>query len=157
MKKLKNPYAELKGYKCFGCSPKNEQGLQMEFYEDGEYIVSDWLPQEHLQGYNKILHGGIQSTLMDEIACWVVYIKCKTAGVTTELNVKLKKTVFVNKGKIKIRAKLEEQNKRFATLHTEILDSEENICAIGKIKYFIFPPKIAKEKLAYPGIKAFFD
>ncbi len=156
MKKLNNPYSDLEGYKCFGCSPKNKQGMQMEFYEDEEYIISDWLPQEHLQGYNNILHGGIQSTLMDEIACWVVYIKCGTAGVTTELNIKLKKTVFVNKGKIRIRAKLTEQNKRFAIIHTEILDAEKNICAQAEIKYFIFSQEIAKEKLAYPGVEKFY-
>ena len=29
-------------YNCFGCCPENPIGLHMEFYEDGDYIVSKW-------------------------------------------------------------------------------------------------------------------
>ena len=35
MVKINNPYAERKDYNCFGCSPNNEHGLQMEFYVEG--------------------------------------------------------------------------------------------------------------------------
>lgn len=40
MDKLKNPYLPLvdKGYNCFACSPWNEKGLKMEFWEDGVTI-----------------------------------------------------------------------------------------------------------------------
>ena len=62
MRKIKNPYTDLEGYNCFGCSPNNPIGLNMEFYEDGEYVISDWEPKKHLTGYGNILHGGIQST-----------------------------------------------------------------------------------------------
>ncbi len=31
-------------YNCFGCCPENPIGLHMEFYEDGDYIVSTWHP-----------------------------------------------------------------------------------------------------------------
>ena len=28
----------MEGYNCFGCSPDNEAGVRMEFYEDGDEI-----------------------------------------------------------------------------------------------------------------------
>lgn len=31
---------ETENGNCFGCSKKNEQGLQMEFFEDDDFIVS---------------------------------------------------------------------------------------------------------------------
>ena len=80
MRKIINTYNNLEGYNCFGCSSNNEQGLQMEFYEDGEFVVSYWEPKQHFAGYGNILHGGIQSLILDEIASWVVYVKVKTAG-----------------------------------------------------------------------------
>ena len=40
MKKIINPWKGLKGYYCFGCSPENPMGVKMEFYEDGDEIVS---------------------------------------------------------------------------------------------------------------------
>ncbi len=77
MKKIRNPYVDLKGYNCFGCSPNNIQGLHMHFEEHGEKIISEWTPKMQFQGYKNVLHGGIQATLMDEIASWCVQIKQK--------------------------------------------------------------------------------
>ena len=157
MKRILNPYAKLEGYNCFGCSPKNQLGLQMEFFEDGDWVVSEWEPKSHLAGYGNVLHGGIQSTILDEIASWVVYTKVKTAGVTATLNVKYKNTAFTDKGKLTIRAKLKDQNKKFATIHAELLDAEGKVCSEAEVKYFIFPIEIAKRKFHYPGIEAFFE
>ena len=46
MKKIINPWIDLtdKGYNCFACAPNNPYGLKMEFYEDGDDIVSIWTP-----------------------------------------------------------------------------------------------------------------
>ena len=38
MKKIINPWKDMEGYNCFGCSPDNEAGVRMEFYEDGEHL-----------------------------------------------------------------------------------------------------------------------
>ena len=156
MRKIKNPYAEREGYNCFGCSPKNEHGLQMEFYDDEEFVISNWEPKTYLAGYGNILHGGIQSLIFDEIASWAVYVKVKTAGVTATLNVKYKSPVFTDKGKILIKAKLIDQNRRFATIHTELFDADGKICSEAEVKYFLFPLEIAKRKFHYPGVEAFF-
>ena len=40
MKKIINPWKDMEGYNCFGCSPDNEAGVRMEFYEDGDEVVS---------------------------------------------------------------------------------------------------------------------
>jgi uncharacterized protein (TIGR00369 family) len=156
MRKILNPYTNLEGYNCFGCSSKNTLGLQMEFFQDGEYVKSLWEPKSYLAGYGTILHGGIQSTIHDEIASWVVYTIVQTAGVTANLNVRYKNPVFTDKGKIEIRAKLIEQNRKFATIHTELFDNDGKLCSEAEVKYFIFPVEIAKQKFHYPGIEAFF-
>ena len=157
MRKIKNPYNHLEDYNCFGCSSKNEVGLQMEFYEDGDYVVSKWKPKSHLVGYGNILHGGIQSTILDEIASWVVYTKVQTAGVTATLNVKYKNTVFTDKGELTIRAKLINKDRKFALIRAEILNSVGVICSVAEVKYFIFPQEMAKQRFHYPGVDAFFE
>jgi len=157
MKKINNPFTHLEGYNCFGCSPKNSLGLQMQFYEEGEWIISDWEPKMHLTGYGNILHGGIQTTLMDEIASWLLYIKLETAGVTSNINVNFRKAVEANKGKLKIRAKLLDHNRKLATIYTELINANGDICTDAEIKYFIFSQNVAKEKYHYPGKEAFFE
>ena len=61
MRKIKNPYVGNSEYDCFGCSPDNPLGLHMEFFEDGDDVVSYWHPQEHFQGWTGVMHGGILS------------------------------------------------------------------------------------------------
>lgn len=157
IRKIKNPYAHLEGYNCFGCSSKNDFGLQMEFFEDGDYILSHWEPKKYLAGYGNVLHGGIQSTIMDEIASWVVYTKAKTAGVTANLNVKYRNPVFIDQGEISVRAKLTDQNRKFATIHAELMDHNGKVCSEAEIRYFLFTPEIAKKRFHYPGVESFFE
>ena len=45
MKKIINPWRNHPEYNCFGCCPDNPIGLHLEFFEDGDYIVSKWHPQ----------------------------------------------------------------------------------------------------------------
>lgn len=85
MKKIINPWGEIEGYNCFGCAPQNPSGLHMEFYEDGDDIVSFWHPDGKYQGWLNTLHGGIQAVLLDEICGWVIMRKLQTAGVTSKM------------------------------------------------------------------------
>ncbi len=157
MKKIINPFLSAESGKCFACSAENKHGLQMSFFEDGDAIVSEWLPQTHLSGFKNIIHGGIQSTLLDEIACWVVFVKCKTAGVTTELNVRFKASVFTDKGALKVQAKLISKDRKFANIYAEILDSSGMLCCEADVKYRLFSEEMAAKKFAYPGIHAFYE
>ena len=73
MKKISNGYVSLKDYNCFGCSPNNGNGLRLHFYSEGDFVISKWTPTHDFEGYHNVLHGGIQATLLDEIANWSVY------------------------------------------------------------------------------------
>jgi uncharacterized protein (TIGR00369 family) len=156
MKKLKNPYMQYDGYNCFACSSENMHGLQMEFYEDEDGVVSYWEPKERFQGYHNVLHGGIQATLMDEIASWFVLVKLKTAGVTAKLEIKYKKPVYTNKGKITLKATLKEMRRRIAVVSVALYNSEEELCAEGDVSYFTYKPEVAKKKLFYPEHESFY-
>ncbi|MFC2100687.1 PaaI family thioesterase [Bacteroidota bacterium] len=156
MRKLNNPYSKYSNHYCFACSHSNLSGLKLDFYEEGEEIVSFWFPEKQFQGYHNILHGGIQATLIDEIASWVVQIKAKTAGVTASLQVNYRKPVYMDKDTVTVRATLKSHNKKIAVVSVRLFDSEEVLCTEGEVKYFLFSENLAKEKLLYPGFKAFY-
>ncbi|RLD32451.1 MAG: PaaI family thioesterase [Bacteroidetes bacterium] len=157
MRKILNPYVHVEGYNCFACSPNNENGLQMQFVEDGDYVTCEWEPRGFLQGYNNILHGGIQATLLDEIASWFVQIKLKTAGVTSSMNIRLRRTVYVNKGNLKLRAWLKETRRNLVDVYVELINPDGKVGAEGVITYFTFSPETAREKLNYPKPEEFFE
>lgn len=159
MKKLKNIHlhSDPEVYQCFGCSPYNEIGLHLEFWDDGEEIVSYWKPRPMLQSYPNIVHGGIQSTLMDEIGGWVVYVKCGTVGVTAEMKVRYRQPLQVSDGEVTIRARLVEQNKRIATIQARLISASGKTCAEAEMRYFLLSETDAREKYNYPGVEAFYE
>jgi len=144
---ITNPFTSIEQYNCFGCAPSNKFGLQMQFYDEGDETVCEWQPKSHFQGYGNILHGGIISTLMDEVASWYVFTKLKTAGVTYRLEVNFKSPVYTNKGSITLRARLNEINKRKTDIDVRLFDNEGELCSDGIVGYFVFPEKWAIEKL----------
>lgn len=156
MKNIRNPFAGIKGFDCFGCCPDNPIGLKMKFKEDGEFITSEWNPSQHLQGYVNVLHGGIQATLIDEISSWTVYIKAKTGGVTASLKVEYIKPVFINRGNILLKGKLINIDERIATINVELFNHENILCSKAVVNYYIFPEEIARQRYFYPGHENFF-
>ena len=157
MKKILNPYTKIDDHNCFSCSPGNDQGLKMKFFEDGEYIISDWEPTGFLQGFHNILHGGIQATLMDEIGSWFVQVKMKTAGVTSNMNIRYLKPVSIVNGNIKLKASLIQKRRNLVDLHVELFDAEGKLCSQGDLTFFTYSKEVSQKELYYPDYNEFFD
>lgn len=155
-REIHNAYAELEGYNCFACSPTNPYGLKCKFVDEGDCVSCHWMPNEHYQGFFNVLHGGIQATLIDEIASWVIFTRLNTAGMTVEMNVKYRKTVHSNKGEIVLKAKLESAFSRLATAKVELFNADGELATEAEVVYRIFPEKLAREKLCWPGVEAFY-
>lgn len=145
MRKINNPWLSKSGYDCFGCCPDNPLGVKMEFYEDGDSVVCFWKPQAHYQGWIDTLHGGIQATLIDECASWVMFRRLQTTGVTTKLEVRYRKSIMTTEEQITIRATLREMRRNLALIHVEIANSKGELCTEGEATYFTFPPEKARE------------
>ncbi|MEI6122664.1 MAG: PaaI family thioesterase [Bacteroidota bacterium] len=156
MRKIKNPYSKIEGYNCFGCSPNNESGLRMQFYEVDDFICCDWNPRDAFQGYKNVLHGGIQVTLMDEIASWVVQVKLKTAGVTSKIDAKFIKPLLVDVNKVHLKAKLNEMRRNIAIIDVWLFNENGELCSQATASYFTVREEMAREKFFYPGVDAFF-
>ena len=153
MKKIINPWLGLvkDGYNCFGCAPTNRYGLKMEFYEDGDDIVSFWNPSDDYQGWLHTLHGGIQATLMDEIAARVMARKLQCAGMTTNLEIKYKKPVPTGPGiRIEVRAHIREIRRNFAFVSAKIL-YEGNVCSEAEMTYYCFSPEKSASDFYFKG------
>lgn len=145
MKKIINPWRDNPQYHCFGCCPDNPIGLHMEFYEEGDDIVSHWHPDAHYQGWVDTMHGGILSTLIDEVCGWVVTRKLQTSGYTVQLNVKFRKAVPTTEPLLTVRARVNRQVRNLAYISAEIINSEGEVCNEGEAIYFLMSPEKARE------------
>ncbi|HDR67532.1 MAG TPA: PaaI family thioesterase [Bacteroidaceae bacterium] len=155
MKEINNPFTGQDGYNCFGCSQENRFGLKLKFFEEGEEIVSFWEPKKEFQGWKNVLHGGIQATLMDEIASWVAFVKMGTVGVTYRLSVRYMKPVYMDTGTITLRAGIKGMKRNIAEIAVSLSDGSGKLCSEGVIDYFLFPEEKARKDMFYPGKEAF--
>lgn len=153
---MHNAYADLEGYNCFACSPTNEYGLKCKFVDEGDCVSCRWMPDAHYQGFFNVLHGGIQATLIDEIASWVIFTRLNTAGMTVEVNVKYLKSVRTDNGEILLKARLLESSLRLAKAGVELYNAEGELAVEAVVVYRMFPEQLAREKLNWPGSEAFY-
>ncbi|MDR2809778.1 MAG: PaaI family thioesterase, partial [Tannerellaceae bacterium] len=145
MKKIINPWEEVDGYLCFACSPNNPSGLHMEFYEDEDDIVSLWKPTSYQQGWLNTLHGGIQCTLMDELAAWVIVKKLQTTGVTSKIETKFIKSISTAEPFLTIRGRIKDKKRNAVFVSTEIYNSANELCTRAEVVYFIVSSERARE------------
>ena len=139
MKKIHNAWANMPNYNCFGCSPNNPHGLHMEFFEDGDDIVSTWKPTYDSQGWIDVLHGGIQAALSDEIASWVIFRKLQTTGVTGKMEVRYHKSISTKDPFITLRAHITEQRRSVVNIEVTIHDASGKLCTTTNCLYFVQP------------------
>ena len=149
MRKIKNPWTKKEGYDCFGCCPENPIGIHMEFYEDGDDIVSFWNPKTHYQGWVDTMHGGILATIIDETAGWVVFRKLQTAGVTSKMETRFMKEVSTNEPYLLLKANLLEQRRNLALVEACLYDAKGTLCTKAVCTYFTFPKEKAHAEMCF--------
>ena len=143
MKEIVNPWAGFEGYNCFGCSPDNPIGLRMSFCEDGDYVISTWQPGDNFQGWINTLHGGIQATLIDEAAGWIVFKKLRTSGYTSKMDIRYLKPVSTVDGPVTLKARLINQKMMMAFIEVKLYNCHEELCADATCVYRVYPHDVA--------------
>jgi len=149
MKKIINPWKGLPEYKCFGCAPDNESGVKMEFFEDGDEIVSIWKPRPEFQGWIDTLHGGIQAVLLDEICAWVVLRKLQTTGVTSKMETRYRRAINTNDSHVVLRASIKEVKRNVVFIEARLYNKESDLCTEALCTYFVFPQEKAKQEMGF--------
>jgi acyl-coenzyme A thioesterase PaaI-like protein len=84
---------KLEGYNCFACGTANPIGLNLQFYLTGEYMCSDVVLGKNYEGWQNMAHGGIVSTLLDEVMSWAVIYFKRIFFVTRSMDIKYLKPV----------------------------------------------------------------
>ena len=136
-------------HNCFGCSPRNSAGLQMRFFAHEESVFSRVMIPAHLSGWNNVAHGGVISTILDEIMGWASMYLLKRISLTQTLTVEFKKPVFVSTWMEAESKILELKGRRDAIVEGILTDADGNVCATSQGSFKTFSPEVARRlKLA---------
>jgi acyl-coenzyme A thioesterase PaaI-like protein len=73
---------ESRANRCFVCGPGNPIGLHVRFRLEDDVCLAEFTPGEEHVGYDKVAHGGIIFSLLDDVMAnwiWLQGEQCFTA------------------------------------------------------------------------------
>ncbi|MEN6319482.1 MAG: PaaI family thioesterase [Syntrophaceae bacterium] len=125
---------------CFGCSPDNPAGLHLEFFTDEESIYSWVKVPGHMCGWKDLVHGGIISTILDEVMGRSVIYKMKHFAMTKSMAVDFLKPVYVDT-ELKAEGRvLEIKNEREVLAEGLLFNKAGVTCAKARGLFTFFKP-----------------
>lgn len=104
---------------CFACGSLNASGLRLSgFRKDGDDLACEFTPERHHQSWSGITHGGVLSTLLDEVMLHVVRAQGNEA-VTAEMTVRFRSPVPTGTV-LEVRARVVSQRRKLVLTEGEI-------------------------------------
>jgi len=120
---------------CFACGRENPIGLHLHIQEEGDTVKANFQTKKEYEGYANITHGGIITTLLDEIIVWA----CRKKGyeaMTAELKVRFKKAVLVGE-EVEITGRVLEKRKGILYCQGEMRNKNGQLVAFAEAKMFL--------------------
>lgn len=110
------------GQPCFGCSPSNPFGMKLKPVREGREVTVRYTAPPEFQGPAGVMHGGLVTTLADELAGWVVIGVRKQFGFTGAIEARLLKPVRIGV-EVEGRATIVEENRRTLKIDVRLRQS----------------------------------
>ncbi len=126
------------GQGCFGCGPDNPHGLRMSFETNGEKLRSLVVIPDHLRGWHNIVHGGILSTICDEIMAWSAIHFLRRFILTKTIKTRFLKPVTTKSTITAIGYVKEYKGRNSALMAGEIYDEDKKLCAVSTGEFALF-------------------
>ena len=137
------PVVNIAGQTCFGCGRDNPIGLHMDFHTDGARLYSRVRIPAAMAGWDTTVHGGIISTMLDEIMGWSVIHLLGKIGVTKTMTVTFVKPIGVEEELVVIGAIEQVPSERLALVTGEIYTAAAVLCARARGEFASMTPQAA--------------
>lgn len=118
---------KLQGHNCFACGTANPIGLHLQFYRFGDAVYSDITLGKNHEGWENMAHGGIVSTLLDEVMSWTIMYFKKTFLVTRKMEVKYIRPVLIGTPLVVKGEVMDDSKPPRIKARAEIRDDEGNL------------------------------
>lgn len=131
---------------CFACGLDNERGLKLAFFHDTvrHTVYSDFTLDDNLRGFDRIIHGGIVSTILDETMAWTAIAVTDEIAVTSDISIRFLMPVMPG---IQYRAEgsVLNHSDNVITVHCTIRDEKGKTAAEGESHFTVLRGRRAEK------------
>ena len=132
---------------CFVCGESNSSGLKLRFETDGQTVKTRFVPRPEHVGFRGTVHGGIISTLLDEIMVWACAVPTRRFSYCAELNVRFASPLKPEQAVI-ARAQLKQDKRgRLFEASAELRTESGELIATATGKYLPIKEEVIREML----------
>lgn len=136
---------ERQDHNCFGCSPTNAAGLQMKFFTNEKSVLTRVTVPGHLCGWANLVHGGVLSTILDEVMGWTALHLLRKFTLTRSMTVEFLKPAYVGT-ELKAEGRvLEVKSDREVLMEGAIYNPEGTLCARSTGVFGLFTASAIKK------------
>ena len=107
--------------------------MKLEFERTDEECSATFIPQREHQSYDGRMHGGLISTLLDEVMGNYLYITTGKPAYTAKIEVRFRQPVFIGE-KIKAVARLKRKKGRLVEMTAQIIKEDGVLAAEAEAK-----------------------
>jgi len=130
---------------CFGCGPANHRGLRMEFYGNDRLVFSEMDVPDYMAGWNGVVHGGILSSMLDEVMAWGAIFLTERFILTKTMTVNYHKPTLMHE-RLRAEAEIEERtSEREVIMRGRILNSKSEVSVSATGTFALFSPESIKK------------
>ena len=127
---------------CLVCGPENPHGLKLNLQVDEStgIVRADFTPNENHVGFERIVHGGLIATLLDEAMVWAATWRIKRFCLCGELMVRFRQGAAPGQS-LRIEAAVETSRPRLVETAGKIFDSTGKLLVTASGKYVPLTPE----------------
>ncbi len=129
---------------CFVCGESNPLGLKLRFHTDGEQVRAMFTPQTEHIGFRAVTHGGLLSTVLDEVMVWACAVRTKRFAYCAEMTVRFLRHASPGVVLTAVGRLVEDRRGRLFQASGELLDPAGRVIATSTGKYLPIPDEEAQ-------------
>lgn len=126
---------------CFGCGQHNPHGLKMRFFTNEQQVRSELVIPEHLRGWSNLAHGGVITTILDEVMGWAGIYLLNQFLLTRDIKVRFRLPVYIGEPVSVYGFIAEQNNDRQVILAAELRNAKGQVAARSEGNFALFSPE----------------
>ena len=121
---------------CFGCGKENPIGLKLDIKEIDGVWTAYFTPKKEHESYGDRMHGGLTSTLLDEVMGDCVFRKAGKPAYTAKLEIRFRSAVRIDET-VKVEGWITSRRGRLVTAEGRVIHEDGSVAAESSAKMML--------------------